>query len=250
MQGYDSNIPDIVLDKSGNILKKIVKVSTTIKEIQNIAEVQSRFTTTFNLKLEWIDTRLIWYDLNDDLDLNIPSKVHKKSIWFPKILITNSQDNTEVPNDSKSKIRVRKSGNLTMSSKENLKESALYSGKENYIVFSRRFTEELNCVFDLSFFPFDTQTCSIYLNVGNEERYLVELIGDNVDYIGNQRLSTFDVIECELENDDTADDVDVKVNVKLKRQISQHLLTTYLPSSFIIVIAQVICFQQYSNKQE
>ena len=44
-----------------------------IKEIQNIAEVQSRFTTTFNLKLEWIDARLTWYDLNDELDLNIPS---------------------------------------------------------------------------------------------------------------------------------------------------------------------------------
>ena len=49
MQDYDSNIPYIVLDKRGNILKKIVKVSMTIKEIQNIAEVQSRFTT-FNLK--------------------------------------------------------------------------------------------------------------------------------------------------------------------------------------------------------
>ena len=29
------------------------------------------------------------------------------------------------------------------------------------------------------------------------------------------------------------------MNIKLKRQISQHLLTIYLPSSFIIVIAQV-----------
>ena len=86
MQDYDSNIPDIVLDKRGNILKKIVKVSTTIKEIQNIAEVQSRFTTTFNLKLEWIDARLTWY---------------------------------EVPNDSESKIRVRKNGNISLSSREN-----------------------------------------------------------------------------------------------------------------------------------
>ena len=97
----------------------------------------------------------------------------------------------------------------------------------------------MNCVFDLFFFPFDTQTCSISLNVGSKERFLIELVGDNVDFIGNQKLSTFDVIRSELEHNDTSDDVDLKVNIKLKRQISQHLLTIYLPSAFIIVIAQV-----------
>ena len=34
-------------------------------------------------------------------------------------------------------------------------------------------------------------------------------------------------------------DIDVKVNVILKRQISQHLMGIYLPSIFIMVIAQV-----------
>ena len=118
-----------------------------------------------------------------------------------------------------------------MSSRDNLKEFALYDGKENHILFSRQFTEELNCVFDISFFPFDSQTCSISLNVGNEERFLIELVGDNVDFIGNLKLSTFDFIRSYLEHNDTNDDVDLKVNIKLKRQISQHLLTIYLPSS-------------------
>ena len=85
MVGYDSNLPDIVLDKTGNLFKKTIKVSTTIKEIESIEEVKSMFTTTFVLKVEWVDARLTWYDLNDELDLNIPSKVHKKSIWFPKL---------------------------------------------------------------------------------------------------------------------------------------------------------------------
>ena len=127
-------------------------------------------------------------------------------------------------------------------SKENSKESALYNGKENGISFSRQITEELNCVFDLSFFPFDTQTCSIFLKVGNEEIHLIKLVGDKVEFIGNQKLSTFDVIEYEFEDDDAADGIDVKVNIKLKRQIAQQLLTIYLPSTFIVVIAQVIFF--------
>ena len=161
MEGYDSHFPDIGLDEKGNILKKTIKVSIEIKEIESIEEVNSRFTATFILKIEWMDARLTWYDLNEDLDLNILSEVQKKNIWFPKILITNSKDNSEVPNDSHSKLCVRKNGSLTMSGKENLKESALFHGKENSIIYSRQFTEELKCVFDLSFFPFDTQSCSI-----------------------------------------------------------------------------------------
>ena len=106
---------------------------------------------------------------------------------------------------------------------------------ENSIIYLRQFIEELKCVFDLSFFPFDTQTCSILLNVGNEEKKLIKLVGVKVDFIGNQKLATFDVRRFELEDDN----VDVKVNIILKRQISQQLLGIYLPSLFIMVIAQV-----------
>ena len=68
---------------------------------------------------------------------------------------------------------------------------------------------------------------------------MIKLVGGKVDYIGNQKLSTFDVIRSELEDEDITDDVDVKVNIILKRQISQHLLGIYLPSLFIMIIAQV-----------
>ena len=68
---------------------------------------------------------------------------------------------------------------------------------------------------------------------------MVELIGGNVEFSGNRKLSTFDVIKSELEEKDNAGVIDVKVNIILKRQVSQHLLGIYLPSLFIMVIAQV-----------
>ena len=136
MEDYDSNLPDIFLDNEGKIVKKMLKVSVTIKEIKSIEEVKSRYTTTFNLKLEWNDARLTWYDLHEDLDLNILSEEQKKYIWFPKILIANTEENiVEIPNDSQSKVSVRKNGSLTMSSTEDLQESALYEGKENNIIY-------------------------------------------------------------------------------------------------------------------
>ena len=92
MEGYDSNLPDIVLDNNGKIMRKILKVSVTIEGIKSVEEVKSRYTATFNLKLEWMDARLTWYDLREDFDLNILSEEQKKKIWFPKILIRNSED--------------------------------------------------------------------------------------------------------------------------------------------------------------
>ena len=238
MEGYDSNLPDIVIENGGKLLKKMVKVSITIEEIKSIEEVKSRYTTTFDLELEWMDARLTWYDIHEDLDLNILSEEQKNDIWFPTILIANSEANiVEVPNDSQSKLSVRKNGSLTMSSKENIQESALYQGKENNIIYLRQFTEKLKCVFDLTFFPFETQTCSMSFKVGNKERNLVELIGDHVEFSGNRKLSTFDVIKSELEEKVVSDVIDVKVNIILKRQVSQHLLGIYLPSLFIMAVA-------------
>ena len=68
---------------------------------------------------------------------------------------------------------------------------------------------------------------------------MVELIGGNVEFSGNRKLSTFDVIKSEPEEKDNAGVIDVKVNIILKRQVSQHLLGIYFPSLFIMFIAQV-----------
>ena len=192
MEGYDSNLPDIIVDNEGKTMKKILKMYITIKEIKSIEEVKSRYTATFDLKLEWMDGRLTWYNLHEDDDLNILSEDQKKLIWFPKILITNSEENiAEIPNDSQSKLSVRKNGSITMSSKENLQESALYDGKENNIIYSRQFTEKLKCAFDLAFFPFDTQICSIVFNTGKKERNLIELVGTKVEFSGNKKTLNF-----------------------------------------------------------
>ena len=69
---------------------------------------------------------------------------------------------------------------------------------------------------------------------------MIKLVGENVDFTGNQELATFDVIRWELEAGGVNSPIDVKINVILKRQISHHLLGIYLPSIFIMVIAQVI----------
>ena len=239
MKGYKSDRPDIILNEARDIVKKPVNISITITDIESIEEVKSRFTAAFTLTAEWIDPRLTWKDLNTDDFLNFLSKDQKTLIWFPKIIFGNSENNLEVPNDSKAKLLVKKKGDLTMSNEDNLKEIAFFDGAENPIFYSRELNLKFKCDFKLALFPFDTQTCSISLKAGNKVRNFIKLVG-SVHFKGPKELATFDVIEWNLETDH----VDAKVTIFLKRQISQHLFGIYLPSLFIMAIAQVKTMKQ------
>ena len=55
-----------------------------------------------------------------------------------------------------------------MSDQYNLEETAQYKGDENPIVYSRELDLEFKCSFILTYFPFDTQTCTIELKAGNK----------------------------------------------------------------------------------
>ena len=142
---------------------------------------------------------------------------------------------------------MKKIGDLMMSNKEDLKETALYKGAENPVIYLREFNIKLKCTFHLVFFPFDTQTCSITLKAGTEVRNSIQLVGETVNFTGDRELATFNVIGWELETDEVSSDIDVKVNIVLKRQIAQHLLGIYLPSIFIMIIAQVRICDGFQN---
>ena len=239
LQGYKSDLPHIKVNEKGQIIKKHVEISIDITLIEKIEEVASRFTSTFTLTAEWIDPRLVWRDLNEDIFLNIPSEEQKYIFWFPKIILVNSENNSEVPNDEEAKLLVKKNGELSMSSANSLHETAYFSGMENPIFFSREFNEKFKCSFNLRFFPFDTQNCFIALTAGNKVRHFIRLVGKSLDFTGDTKLATFHVINWTLETDSSSSEVDVKVNIYFKRRLAQHFLGIYLPSIFIMTVAQV-----------
>ena len=164
-------------------------------------------------------------------------------LWFPKIILANSIDIPVVPNDEEGKILVRRNGSFTMSDEHDLHETAYFSGATNPIHFTRNINGKFKCDFNLRFFPFDTQNCFIAFTAGNTVRNFISLYGDSLTFTGKTILATFDVIGCEFESNSGNMDLDLKVNIVLKRQIGQTLLTIFLPSIFIMIVAQVGHFQ-------
>ena len=126
-----------------------------------------------------------------------------------------------------------------MSEEHELHETAHYHGSENPLVYSRDFDLEFKCSFNITYFPFETQTCKIELKAGNKIRNFIYLVPEDFSFVGDDVLATFYVDDFWIEMDSSSSDVDVRVKIVLKRRLSQHLLGIYLPSLCIIIIAQV-----------
>ena len=82
--------------------------------------------------------------------------------------------------------------------------------------------------------------CTIKLKAGNKVSNFIQLVPKHLDFIGSKKLATFRAKEWTFETATSSDDgFDIRVKILLKRRIKQHLLGIYLPSLFIMIIAQV-----------
>ena len=245
MESYDVGILDIITNEKNEIIKNPINISIDINNIESIEEVQMRFTADFTVNAEWLDTRLTWNDLNQHSYLNMPSEQEKKQFWIPKFVFGNSENNLEIPIDSKAKVLVKMKGPPTMSDQFHLKETAHFSGAGNPLLLSRNFNERFKCDFNLRYYPFDTQSCIILINANNKMKNFVQLTPSRLDYIGPTHLQNFEVLDWLAEIDTSESDVNIRIKIVLKRKVLQHLLSIYFPSLCIMVIAQVKMVQKF-----
>ena len=117
-----------------------------------------------------------------------------------------------------------------------LYETTYFPGSENPILYSRTYALDFLCQFELQKYPFDTQTCRIIIGPRNKELNFVKLIPNKVSYKGPIKMMTYRVMDYDIGESEQGS---VIITIRLKRMVSQHILSTYLPSLCILIIAQV-----------
>ena len=197
------------------------------------------FSAKFNLAADWFDARLTWNNLNDDKFLNIPNKDVIDKLWVPTIIFENTENKYETPLDEKARILVKKEGNFTLSSVHEMEETAYYEGSENGLQYSRDFYLRFKCQFELQNYPFDTQTCTFMIKKPSKVDKFVKLIPSKLDYSGPLSMAEFVIIKFDMLAETDSKEYDIQVRIIMKRRVAQHLLSTYLPSLCILIIAQV-----------
>ena len=89
-------------------------------------------------------------------------------------------------------------GNYTLSSAEDVDEKFIFSGVENPLVYRRHHNIKFQCLFDMTFYPFDVQKCNmVFITNPNAGRFRLRKKsdekdgGDPLNYLGERELMQY-----------------------------------------------------------
>ncbi len=63
--------------------------------------------------------------------------------------------------DTKSLMTIKKNGSYTVSPTDEVSNNHYYKGQENYVTLSHTHTVTFTCSYEMTYYPFDTQRCSM-----------------------------------------------------------------------------------------
>ena len=121
----------------------------------------------------------------------------------------------------------------------------LYSGSENKIIVTQTHYSEFICVFDLTWYPFDTQSCSLRIYCKSD---LTALSLKSLDYNGPKELAQYFVRSLSFCPKVLHGKNGVSVDVMLGRPLVNNVLTIFIPTLLLIIISHVSKIFEESHK--
>nr|KAG5697077.1 hypothetical protein BaRGS_001993 [Batillaria attramentaria] len=217
---YDSSIRPFI-GKSNTPV--VVEIDVVLNSVGPVNEIDMTWTSSFYMRQEWTDPRLIVDDYNGTVTLGHDQV---SSLWLPDVFFSDSKEGRAhvltVPNKM---LRV--------------------TAKTGRILYSQRLTIITNCAMDLEKFPFDRQICNITM-----ESYS-HTTDDLVLQWSSTRgattvLPTAYIPDFNIE-DVTVDDCTavyatgtypcLRATVYFRREIYFYLTETYVPSILIVILS-------------
>ena len=158
---YNKNIPPISSSGEGRILPVQVLVSIDLFSLVRINEERHSIEFQFRITLEWKENRANYYNLKDTESLNILMQEDVERLWLPEVIYENTdqKESTRLGMNWEwvTSVVVKKQGQPTMSDLSSLDEKEIFSGSENSLLVKQIYTHEFQCIYNLKYYPFDTQ---------------------------------------------------------------------------------------------
>lgn len=235
---YMETLPPYGRTDEGEVIPADVIVSVGLQEVGDIKEVMMSYTAKMSLSMTWTEDRVQWRGLRNNSNINrVPYfsiQTGKQNIWVPVIIFSNTPKSDQTLMDLKAALTVEKKGRHEPSPLDQEQEMAYYTGRENPVTYTRTFMDVFSCIFNLEYYPFDTQVCTIQLQTPKHVKDLVRLRTGELSYQGPKDLIQFTVLDWSI----TEVEEGVEVSVRFRRRIQHHLLSTFLPTFCLMLIAQ------------
>ena len=204
--------------------------------VQDIQEVSQYIELKFQLKLNWKDGRVLFYNLKIDEALNSLSLEEQFTLWTPTIVFWNTKQQLKSINDADSFASVERSGNGTIIDRSMNEDIEVFSGKDNGITFSRVYSIKFYCNYQMAWYPFDIQTCSMDMVFdGVLDNYADNLAGA-LEFSGEKELTQYFVKGYRIKQGSIQNRSSVVVSITLGRRLLGTFLTIFFPTIILNAI--------------
>nr|XP_045624218.1 uncharacterized protein LOC123774134 [Procambarus clarkii] len=232
---YHQNLPPRVPGKEDSKLPVVINVIIKSIDVQTVA---MSMKLSYEIEMIWFDNRLQYYNLKSNDSLNSPTVDVMMKLWSPlvKLLNTDTIDQTLLAADTNTFVK-----RLTQPLGRDegaAGEVDMYSGEENPISVSRKYSTVYACQFDLTLYPFDNQHCDIHLQIVSGQVSFLEVHSNStVVYLGSNVLNEYKIgdVKVLLRKDYLAGEA--RVRVPMTRQFGNSILNIYIPSLILMIIS-------------
>ena len=126
---------------------------------------------------------------------------------------------------------------MTANDKTNFRKTRLFNGDENIISYQSQFTVKWVCDFDMRWYPFDIQKCTIEMLPSES---LVNLIPTSVNYTGPSELTQHIVKSIAICSSKIRGKPGIVAEFILGRPLFGTILSVFMPTSILLVLSQMV----------
>lgn len=159
--------------------KTEVRLGLEINSISKIDELANTFKADVGIELKWMDHRLIFNNLAKNG--NFLDRFWQDQIWLPPLYFRNTEERVPI---GVTRVKILRQGEPEQNDVSRINEGNQFSGEENELHLTANDEITFKCIFELSWFPFDVQHCSINIYIPLELRDYTTLIPNKVEYTG------------------------------------------------------------------
>ena len=233
----DSGYNKLLTPSPGEGNKKVpVTIDVKINSFNSFDISDSKFKLQLVLGIKWFDARLKFNNLRPKKSANVMGPTEKSSVWFPAVVFVNTEQKLKSVVDEEAVIVVEKKGKGMAVDDTFTENKLLYRGDENPIHYERLDNIKYDCVYQLQWYPFDTQRCEIVIGQAEAMMDYVDQIPGNFTYSGPRDLTMYFIKRTYMARKIRDGSQRIIIEVTIGRRLLTFILTTILPTLLLNLI--------------
>jgi hypothetical protein len=228
----------------GNQTKASIRLVITIHSILQIDEIGETFYVSFNQDALWTDPRLLYKNLKRNTDLNVLNSAETVAIWTPQIVFYNTRGKDMSLADDRTILSIipGKEFNFERTEISNNENIYMFKGIENHIKLSKTHDTAFLCQYDMAWYPFDSQVCTMDIDLSVVQSPFCSLEAESLAYHGPTDLVQYFIRYTDMVVTGISANRRVQVHVVMGRRILSSLLTVYIPTILLNVMGHVTVY--------